>query len=178
MTSAKPDTARLFFAAWPPPEAQRALGRIAARLANGCGGRALPARNIHLTLAFLGEVARERLPELEAAAAGVTAPPFELRLDHLGYWKHNRVLWAGVSGGEAQLRSLASGVERALEEKGFRFDRRAYAPHVTLLRNARRAPASPAMPAVAWPVNGHALVESVPLGRGRLYRVLRRWPPG
>ena len=174
----KPDTARLFFAVWPPPEAQQALGDLAGRLKSECGGRALPARNIHLTLVFLGEVAREHLPRLETLAAAVTVPRFELRVDHVGYWRHNRVVWAGVERGAAELGALAAGLEQALVGDGFRFDKRAYAPHVTLLRNARRAPAVVSMRPVAWLVTGHALVESVPFERARLYRVLRTWPPG
>lgn len=143
-----------------------------------CGGRALPARNIHLTLVFLGEVARERLPRLEALAAAVTVPRFEIRVDHVGYWRHNRVVWAGVERGAAELEALAVGLKQALAGNDFDFDNRAHVPHVTLLRNARRAPAAPAVRPVAWPVTGHALVESVPLERAKLYRVLRIWPLG
>ena len=166
----------MFFAAWPPPEAQQALGDLAGRLKSECGGRALPARNIHLTLVFLGEVARERLLRLEALAAAVTVPRFEIRLDHVGYWRHNRVVWAGIERGAAELLALAVGLEQALAGDGFRFDQRAYVPHITLLRNARRAPAAAAVRPVAWPVYEHALVESVPFERARLYRVLRTWP--
>ena len=172
---AKPDTARVFFAAWPPPEAQRALGDLARRLRSECGGRALPARNIHLTLVFLGEVARERLPRLEALAGAATVPRFELRVGHVGYWRHNRVVWAGVERGAAELGALAAGLEQALAGGGFHFDQRAHVPHITLLRNARRAPASATVRPVAWPVTGHALVESVPFERARFYRVLRTW---
>jgi len=174
---AKPDTARLFFAAWPPPEAQQALGDLARRLKSECGGRALPASKLHLTLVFLGEVARERLPRLEALAGAVTVPQFEIRLDHVGYWRHNHVVWACFEHGAAELGALAAGLEQALAGDGFQFDQRAYVPHITLLRNARRAPASAAVHRLAWPFTGHALVESVPLEHAMLYRVLRTWHP-
>ena len=147
------------------------------RFKSECGGRALPARNIHLTLVFLGEVARERLPRLEALAAAVTVPRFEIRVDHVGYWRHNRVVWAGVERGAAEPGALAAGLEQALAGDDFGFDQRAHVPHVTLLRNARRAPAAASMRPVAWHVTGHALVESVPIEHARLYRVLRTWPP-
>jgi len=106
----------------------------------------------------------------------VTAPRFELRVDHVGYWRHNRVVWAGVERGAAELGALAAGLEQALAGDGFHFDRRLYVPHMTLLRNARRAPAAASVGPVAWPVCEHALVESVPFERARLYRVLRTWP--
>jgi 2'-5' RNA ligase len=174
----KPDTMRLFFAAWPPPEAQQALGDLALRLKKECGGRALPAGNIHLTLAFLGETARDLLPRLERLAATVAVPPFDIRFDRVGYWRHNRVVWAGTGQGDAELGELATGLTQALAGEGFRIEKRAFVPHVTLLRNARRAPAVASFPPIAWQVTGHALVESVPIERVRLYRVLRAWPPG
>ena len=58
-------SARVFFAAWPAPAIQQALGKLALDLQPRCGGRAIPARNIHLTLVFLGDIERARLPRLE-----------------------------------------------------------------------------------------------------------------
>jgi 2'-5' RNA ligase len=167
---------RLFFAAWPAPEIQRALGDLGRTLQRQCGGKALPARNIHLTLVFLGDVARERLAPLETLAAAVTAPRFDLEVDCIEYWRHNRIVGAGVTRAPKALLMLVERLERGLSSAGFRFDERAYVPHVTLLRNARRAPPEAEMPAVAWPVARFALVESVPRGKGRAYEVLREWP--
>jgi 2'-5' RNA ligase len=56
------------------------------------------------------------------------------------------------------------------------FERRPYIPHVTLLREARRAPASLAMPGLAWPVSRYVLLESARRERGNVYRILREWP--
>lgn len=168
--------ARLFFAAWPAPGVQRALCDLGRGLQKQCGGRSLPARNIHLTLVFLGGVARERLADLEAVAGGITAPRFDLEVDRVEYWRHNRIVWAGVARCPDALPLLVEKLERGLSSSGYRFDRRPYSPHVTLLRNARRAPADSAMRAIAWPVSGFALVESVPRDNGRAYEVLREWP--
>lgn len=169
--------ARLFFAAWPAPDIQRALGDLARDLQHECGGRALPPRNIHLTLVFLGDVARERVPELEALSEKVAAPPFDLAIDRIDYWRHNRIVWAGVARCPEALRSLVEQLERGLSFAGFRLERRQYAAHITLLRNARRAPADASIKeAVAWPVLRFALVESAPLDRGRVYKLLRDWP--
>ena len=169
---------RLFFAAWPSPEVQQALGRVARDLKRECGGRAVPAGNIHLTLAFLGDVDPARLTHLESLAASIPARRFELALDRTGCWLHNRIVWAGVERCPEALRDLAGSLARALAAAGFRVEKRKYVPHVTLIRDARRAPSRAAMPGVAWPVSRFALVESVPGGRGRVYRVLREWPLG
>ena len=170
------DTARLFFAAWPAPEVQQVLGKFAQGLERKCGGRAIPPRNIHLTLVFLGDTAREQLRQMEALAATVMAQPFDLVVDRVGHWRHNRIVWAGVSRCPGALPALVERLELGLSAAGLRFDKRAYVPHVTLLRNARRVPPVAALPCINWPVARFALVESVQRDRGRAYEVLQEWP--
>ena len=172
------DTARLFFAAWPAPEVQRALGEIAQRARRECGGRAISPHNIHLTLVFLGDLPRERIASLEALASTVRGHRFELAVNRLEYWRHNRILWAGVRTCPEALQSLIVRVQDVLAGTEIRFDRRPYVPHVTLLRDARRAPADDACPEVAWPVDDFALMESAPTQGGRAYQVLHSWPLG
>ena len=172
------DTARLFFALWPAPEVQRALGDVADRAQRECGGRAAPSRNIHLTLVFLGDLSRDRVAVLETLASAVKGSRFAMSVDRLEYWRHNRILWAGMDACPEPLQTLAARMQESLNGAGFRCDQRPYVPHITLLRNARRAPAKNYCPAVAWPVDGFALVESAPRERGRVYQVLRSWPLG
>jgi 2'-5' RNA ligase len=168
------ETARLFFAAWPPPAVQRALGDI-ARQAEECGGCAVPARNIHLTLIFIGDVPRARVAGLEALGATVVAPRFDLVVDRLEYWRHNRILWAGVKECPQALRVLVERLRQPVAATGFRVEQRPYVPHITLRRDARGAPANTRI-RVDWPVAEFALVESAQRERGRAYEVLRRWP--
>ena len=170
------EMARVFFAAWPAPEVQHALHEVARQAQRECGGRAIVARNVHLTLAFLGNIERARLPQLDAAAAGISGSPCELVIDRVEYWRHNRILWAGVERCPDPLQALVASLSTALRALGFKLDDRPYVPHVTLLRNARRAPAGSGVPVIAWPVRDFALVESVQRGRERVYDVLRRWP--
>lgn len=177
-TSGAEQPARLFFAAWPTPEVQRSLGEVARALQRECGGRAVPVLNIHLTLVFLGNVERAFQPRLEALAAAVTASRFELRVGRVAYWRHNRIVWAGVEESPEALRALVARLEQALAGVGWRLDQRPYSPHITLLRNARRAPAADHASAVTWPVADFALVESVQRERARAYAVLRKWPLG
>ena len=176
MVARSADTARLFFAAWPAPEVQHALGDIAHRAQRECGGRAVPPHIIHLTLVFLGDLPRDRTAVPETLAATVSASRFAMSVDRLEYWRHNRILWAGMDDCPQALQSLVAQLRDALAGEGFQIDRRPYVPHVTLLRDARRAPADGRLPAVSWPVSEFALVESARRERGRAYEPLRKWP--
>jgi 2'-5' RNA ligase len=167
--------ARLFFAAWPGPEIQQALHDLARQAQPECGGRAIPARNIHLTLAFLGDIERARMTQLDILAAAIEGSGCELVIDRLGYWRHNRILWAGAARCPAPLQALVSSLSMALRGAGYTLEERPYVPHVTLLRDARRAGARLAFSPAVWPVRDFALVESVQTGRERIYEVVRRW---
>jgi len=175
------DTARLFFAAWPDAALQRSLHAVARHLQRECSGRATAAQKLHLTLAFLGEVPRADLERLAAIGAGIGAAAGRctLNVDRLGYWRHNRILWAGTAHCPAPLVALARALGASLRESGYPIEDRdrPYVPHLTLLRGARRAPArSDLEPALPWPVGELALVESAAAAAGRSYRLLRRWP--
>jgi 2'-5' RNA ligase len=168
--------ARVFFALWPTPAVQSALGDIARGARHHCGGRAVPDHNIHLTLVFLGNLPRDRVTVVEALASAVRGPRFALSVDRLEFWRHNRILWAGTALCPESLQVLVAQLQHVLAGAGFRVDQRPYVPHVTLLRDARRAPADSRVPAIEWAVKDFALVESAPRERGRVYQVLRSWP--
>src|SRR5439155_22126101 len=92
---------RLFVAIRMPAKVQRALAAEQRRLAAaGVGLRWVRPESIHLTLVFLGNVAAERVPAIEAAmqAAAAEAPPLRLAVRGLGCFPPRgapRVLWAG-----------------------------------------------------------------------------------
>lgn len=168
---------RLFFALWPDPPLRAALAGTAAALRGSCGGRPPPARNLHLTLAFLGEVPPSRLPELAELAAGIPLRPFTLRLDCTGWWPRQRLVWAGARQCPDELDALAGKLAGALRAAGFRSEHRLFVPHVTLLRDAQRAPSQPAAALPPWRVAQFVLASSLPTGRGVAYRVVGRSPP-
>jgi 2'-5' RNA ligase len=57
-------THRLFFALWPDAPARAALVRLAHEIAHHGHGKAPREDNLHITLAFLGPVAAERVGAL------------------------------------------------------------------------------------------------------------------
>lgn len=174
-----PETARVFFALWPPAALADDLAGQAGQLAQTCGGKPTRADTVHLTLAFVGDVAASRLPELAAAAQGVAVAPFALPLDRLGYWPHNRIVWAGCSAPPAALGELARKLRERAMAAGFAVDRgeAGFFPHLTLLRKARQAPPSGALLApCVWQCQGFVLVRSQLAASGSRYRFIQSYP--
>lgn len=170
------ERARVFFALWPDASVRHALGELAVEARAECGGRATASDKIHLTLVFIGDIARSRVAALQACAAAVEAKPFELELSVLGYWRHNRIVWAGAKRCPAELVALVAALSRKLAGLGIREENRPYVPHVTLVRNARAAPKQTRMTPLAWRARELVLVESLSGAGTSRYDVISRWP--
>jgi 2'-5' RNA ligase len=169
---------RVFFALWPDALTAAALGRAAQEAARACGGRPTRPQTIHLTLAFIGNVPVDRVMALQQLAALVEAPCFDLQLDHIGFWRHNRIVWAGAGGVPQALTLLASRLNGLLREADFRVEDRSFAAHVSLLRKADcrgGAERQIAFAPLRWPVTEFVLVESVLRPEGASYRPLARF---
>jgi RNA 2',3'-cyclic 3'-phosphodiesterase len=166
---------RLFFALWPDEEVRARLVQWSRALRALCGGRPTRPENLHVTLAFLGSVEDARVAEIERAAGEVAARASTLVLDQPGYWKHNRIAWAGASAVPAALDALARELRDALNRSHIGFDAKEFAVHVTLVRDAREPRAMPKLEPVAWKFDGFALVRSAMQPGGSRYELLGSW---
>lgn len=134
---------RIFIALALSDAARETLRREERRLA-----RALPdvrfaaPEDMHLTLAFLGEVDDATLAQVIALGGEVAshARPFDLALAGLGVFgppHAPRVVWAGVGGDTQRLLALQRRLADALEALGFPREQRPFSPHLTLARLKR-----------------------------------------
>ncbi len=165
---------RLFFALWPPLGAAEALRAWARRVHRNTGGSAIRARNIHLTLAFLGEIDEARLADLKRLP--VWGERHALPIERAGYWARNRILWVGPEETPSQSAALAERLRDLLAEWNFPAERHPFTAHVTLLRKAREPEELPPLPELDWPVEECVLVRSELSAQGSLYQILARYP--
>jgi 2'-5' RNA ligase len=171
------DSVRVFFALWPAPAIQRKLHTIAKQYQAKCNARVMRTETLHMTLQFIGNIKRTQLPELIKAADKVScARPFELELDTLAFWKHNRIGYATCATRIPALDKLAEALQQALTEANVIFDSTKFSPHVTLFRNVEYILVAQNFTPVTWQVNSFVLVESVTTNQKTQYRILREWP--
>ena len=159
---------RLFFALWPDDVTRSALARLQFDLT---GQKAL-FRNLHVTLAFLGEQDASLLPVLQEVLTQLDANSMQLEIDRRGHFSRNRIAWAGMQHPPLELTQLQENLVLALRAKQISFaDNAIFKPHITL---AREADAPPALqfPAIHWHVKHVALVQSLNTADGLQYDVL------
>lgn len=106
--------------------------------ASGADVRTVPAEQLHLTLAFLGQVPDEAAAPLAAALDEATRPfaAFDAQLSGVGAFPHARrprVVWAGALD-PRPLVTLALAVRGSLAAAGHPGDEKDFRAHVTLAR--------------------------------------------
>jgi 2'-5' RNA ligase len=101
--------------------------------AQSVSGRFSLDENLHLTLAFIGEVSPKKVDKIKAILETVTFAPFEIEIDRLGTFLKGTLWWAGLREDEP-LMLLQREIEHMLALCGFPMDGRKYNPHVTLGR--------------------------------------------
>jgi 2'-5' RNA ligase len=149
--------AHLFLALWPDESAARGLDQLARVLAPRLRGKAVVASKIHLTLAFLGDVAAERV---ELGAFAMASSAFDLTLDCAGSFWGARVAWAGCAAPPPELAHLQSRLADELRGRGYALEERPFAPHLTLVRRIGRPLPREDIAAIGWRVREVTLVRS------------------
>jgi len=165
---------RLFFALWPDEEVRQSLAMINHELARCHHGKPIRPENLHLTLAFLGNVPEKSLDCLILMANAIAFKSFDLKLDHLDIFPHARVIWAGPENEPAELLNLASDLHKGTLTCGIQLDPRPFKAHLTLMRKAKRLSEQKITP-VTWSVHDFCLVSSVSNSDGVEYKVFHRW---
>jgi 2'-5' RNA ligase len=172
----------VFFALWPDAALRTALARATHKAVSACGGRPVPAQNLHVTLAFLGSVPERRIQDLASVARRVagafpsSAAPLLLTFDHIEYWKKPQVLCALAEGESAQVRTLAEALTNEAAGAGFNPDPKPFRPHVTVARKVVHPTRALDMRSAVWSFTEFVLVESRTEAQGAVYGVLESYP--
>ena len=96
-------------------------------------GRFTLPENLHLTLAFIGDVSPKKIEKIKAILETVSFEPFNLNINRLGKFARGTLWYAGVEECE-QLMLLQREITYKLAICGFEMDGRKYNPHITLGR--------------------------------------------
>ncbi|MET7861852.1 RNA 2',3'-cyclic phosphodiesterase [Micromonospora taraxaci] len=188
---------RLFVAVYPRPESVDHLTarvtrlRVAAAAATGVNVRLAEPADLHVTLAFLGDVEAARLVEVESAL-GLAVESFRddrnaaprLGLGGGGRFGQGRstVLWVGLRGEVEALHALARLIRSRLRHAGLPYDEKPFRPHLTIARPGDRMDLADIEADLddyqgpEWPAAELLLMRSHLDSRPSRYERLAAWP--
>lgn len=172
--NAQAESQRLFFALWPDDKTRKIIAKLVQRVIPHHQGKPIRTDNLHLTLAFLGNVNNAQRDCVEAVAESLSITPFSLCLDHLGVFSSAKVLWLGIKEQPDALTQLANNLANGARDCEIKLDEKAFKPHVSLIRKTNQLHELEVEP-IYWNINQFCLVQSIPHREGVEYRVVKSW---
>jgi len=187
---------RCFLAVEPDEAARERLARVLADARASVADAAdafrwVQAKNIHITLHFLGNVELPRVGQLtELLTHGLRQPAFRTATSHLGRFPSGgppKVLWLGLGDGASELVRVYEELIVPIKQVGLAIEDRPFAPHLTLARardrdrkRTRRIEWPPATqpPPIEWLVTHATLIQSDLSGPAPEYRRVLSIPLG
>jgi len=161
---------RCFVAAWPDEPTRLALASLSDDVRQRVEHRRVArADDLHLTLAFIGDLADEVAFDVADSVAKLRFKPFAWQLDTLGFFEEAGVVWVGATVETVRpLTDLADRIRALLDQMNVAYDRKPLAPHVTLLRGVKRFAAQKVAPTL-WRIESIALYRSAPARQASRY---------
>ena len=131
---------RTFIAIEFDSETKKNITDLQNRIKNDCKkGNFTSKENLHLTMHFLGEIEQDDIEDVIEAMSLTSAMnrKFEINFEKTGYFDRGEkcIIWLGLQKSRELVR-LYEIREKNLGKQGFRRERTAFTPHVTLAREA------------------------------------------
>lgn len=160
---------RLFVAIPLSEEMKKALvGCMHDLKKQGVEGNYVPAQNLHVTLAFIGEY--DDPERVKAVMKTVPFQEFRMSLSEMGNF--GNILWAGIKGNQ-KLKTYAKELRSALSANGIPCGQEKFVPHITLVRKAAaKKTCQVHLPKADMTVKKVSLMKSVQKGGGVVYKEL------
>lgn len=134
----------------------------------GVEGNYVPAQNLHMTLAFIGEY--DDPSKVKEVIRRVPLPEFRLTLSEKGNF--GNILWAGVKGNQ-KLKTYVKDLRAALSAEGIPFDTEKFVPHITLIRKvSAKKPYQVHLPKADMTVKKASLMKSEQKNEKMVYKEL------
>lgn len=143
---------------------------------SGRNARIIPPANFHITLAFLGAVGEENLPQVIEAADQVKSEAFEVTLAQLELWKNSQLACLAITPTPPPLRALVDRLRINLLARNVQADQKEFKGHVTIAREWQDKSLDTQIEPLIWTADEFVLVESKSRHTGSEYSVVGRWP--
>ena len=148
------------------PMRKALIGTMHDMKQKGVNGSYVPAQNLHITLAFIGET--KDVKTVQQVMDQIPVEKSRLTFSEFGYF--GDTMWIGVKGNQ-KIKKYVSDLRKALKDNGIPCDDSKFVPHVTLLRRLKGPrPAGLQVPAADMTVARVSLMKSEDKDGKRVYR--------
>ncbi len=103
----------------------------------GADVKLVETENIHITIRFLGNITPQTAEKIHQEMQKIQFTPFTVQIKGLGVFPdlhYPRVVWAGITQGADELRSVFNQLEPRIRSLGFAADPKGFSAHLTIAR--------------------------------------------
>ena len=161
-----------FFALMPDNATAEALHQHARAFTEHTSCKPRPSEKLHLTLAYLGRLSSIELNNIKNIKSLYPIAPFELKITEAHHWPEMNITYLAPSISSEPLEKLHDFLNQHILKQGFKPERRAFIPHITLARHDSQALTSHRIEPIQWFAHEFCLVQSI----SSQYRIIQRWP--
>ena len=167
-----------FFALMPDNATALALHQRARAFTDHTPCQPTPIQNLHLTLAYLGKLHKTELNHLKHIQSPCQIAPFELNITEAHHWPEIDITYLAPGIPSEPLKKLHDFLNQQMLKQGFKPERRAFIPHVTIARHDSHALKSHRVETLPWFVHELCLVQATPTTQQTpsTYSIVQRWP--
>ena len=162
----------MFFALLPDPIVRARIFNVISTCL-GKEGQQTDIENLHLTLAFLGNVENHHITRLYEIAERTCSVRIDLNLDRV--IRKSNMIWLTTDQPPVELVSMVSALKLNLQANSFRTDPHRFIAHITLARKVKSSARCFEICPINWPVRSISLMESKNDVKGPRYLELRSW---
>lgn len=123
---------------------------------SGITGNFVPAQNLHMTLAFIGET--DDVRPIREAMDRITPEKARLIVSGCEFWDDTLVLTVK---GNQKLKKLSQDIRKELKNRGISYDEQEFRPHISVIRRVKGRKLTVPAPAAEMTVTKISLMKSV-----------------
>ncbi len=169
---------KLFFALWPDDITRSEIeGAFHSNCFAKYTGKNFYSKNLHITLCFVGNVPLYKINCIKHAADKIKFKPFELTLNKFNIFRKAKIFYLGMMSFPDELMNIQKALSECLTHCDCYAELRDFTPHMTLKRKIKISEMSDLLaeksPEILWRVNRFALVESISVEGGVVYKPIQ-----
>lgn len=133
------------------------------------------AANLHLNLAFLGNLTEEQIESVFKLVENIKFNPIEIEINSVSYWEEKEILWIGAQEQNAQFLRLSNEFKKIGQALNLEMDENTYTPHISLYRNCQPQSLNTPAPDFCFSFDTVVLFQTLTLPHSVDYHIIRHW---
>lgn len=137
----------------------------------------VPTLNLHLNLAFLGNLTEEQIEALFDMVNDIQFNPINIDINTIGHWQQHEILWVGAKDQNKGFYDLSQKLKCIGKKLNLDMDENTYVPHIGIYRHCQLCPKISKIQPLEFhfTFDTFVLFQTLAMSHGIDYHIIRHW---